>query len=352
VSSAPQREAVSPALVLRYRDAIEQVRDEEILRSLQCATSPEVYRCLVRALDAAVHDAGLDAQVALQLFAIPLLVVTGGRAGVEVPGVLPDVARVQRVLHEYGALGRVDNFGLGNALCDANALAAVPPSRLHALTHGTTARGIEALHLTPASIRTATPDEDVHLRFLTGAAVAPVAAPSFRETGTAIGRWGLPLTQELAAQLKVPDLSVLPIPRPPASLIAALATGCIAREELAVQAFVSRALRRLRGEVGEPEATIAALDAEPSDSRPARADREQRFAGLNRKYLALRFMSPFAWDRVEIHRRSLHPGEDLSAVVADLLALLEECRVRSVTVLPGLQRASAFTGTRAPVPDA
>ena len=346
-SSASQREAVSPALVRRYRGAMEQARDAEILRSLRRATSPEVYRCLASALDAAVHDADPDAGVALRLFAIPLLVVTGGRAGAEVPGVVPDIARVQRVLQDYSALGRIDNFGLGNALCEANALGALPPSRLHALTRGRMADGIEALHLPPVSIRTAAPDEAVHLRFLTGAAVVPADAPSFRETGSTIARWGLPLTQELAAQLKVPDLSVLPIPRPPASLIAALATGQIAREELDLQAFVSRALRRLRSAVGEPEAVIAALESERSGLECNREDCEQQHSDSNGKYLALRFTSPFAADRVEVHRRSLHPGEDLSAVVADLLALLEACRVRSVAVLPDLQHAEAFTAAPA-----
>lgn len=321
-AAAAQREAPPAALVGRLRQALERGLDEEIAGALAQATSPAVYRCLARSLDDAANRAPPGAGgVALQLFAIPLLVVTGGRTGAVVSGVLSDVERVRGVLQESGALGPLRSFGLGGALCDLHALQRVPASRIHALRSGGDAFSISDLQLPPADMRAASEDEEVHLRFLVGASVSAPNAPSFLETSSAIATWGMALTRELAAQLQADGATVLPIPRPPATLFAAQSAGCIAREELSLQAFVSRELRRFRAQVGEPEAALAALDS---------------------GNLGLRFVSPFVEKHVAVHRRALHPSEELREVVDGVLGLLAQCRVARVEVLPGIVADATF----------
>jgi hypothetical protein len=146
--------------------------------------------------------------------------------------------------------------------------------------------------------------------------VTAADAPSFLETGSAIGNWGMALTRELEVQLRVEGLSLLPIPRPPATLLAAQPIGMTAREELGFQAFVSRSLRRFRSEVGEPDVALASLASGA---------------------IGLRFASPFIENRVTVHRRALHASEDFDEVVRAMLALLEECGLSNVQRLPGIE---------------
>ena len=67
------------------------------------------------------------------MFAIPLLIVTGGKGDLTVSGVLPDIGGVQRVLEQNGALGPTRNFGLSNALCELETLTRVPLSRIYSI---------------------------------------------------------------------------------------------------------------------------------------------------------------------------------------------------------------------------
>jgi hypothetical protein len=131
----------------------------------------------------------------------------------------------------------------------------------------------------------------------------------------------MPLTRELAGQLGVEGLSILPIARPPQSWLNARVVGIRAREELSLQAFVSRVLRRFRAEIGEPEATIAALDSGT---------------------IALRLASPFVEDRVDIHRWTPHWLDDVNEIAQAMLSLLAECRVDNVDVLPTVVPEQAF----------
>ncbi len=225
---------------------------------------------------------------------------------------------MREVLEAGGVLGQTRNFGLGNPLCSLAALESLPPSRLYALAREA-APG--ALDLPPAAIAVTTGDEAVHLRFLLGAALTPAHAPSFLETGSAIATWGMALTRELAQQLRVEGLSVLPIARPPAALLRAPELGRRAREELAYQAFVSRVLRRFRAEIGEPDVTVAALDSAA---------------------VGVRFASALIADRVDVHAWALHPLDDLGEVTASILGLLRECRVQNVQVLPDVVPAEGF----------
>jgi hypothetical protein len=322
VPDATQREQPPAALVRAYRDALDRNAEDGVRRSLRNATSAEVARRLWLGLDRAISASCSKPEgLALRAFAIPLLVVTGGRAGASISGVLPDVRRLQRVLEDGGALGPSRNFGLSNALSALDALEAISFRQLRALQCDAAQDGMAALDLPPAGVHTATSDEEVHLRFLVGAGVTPAAAPSFVETASAIGNWGMALTQELAGQLRADGLSVLPIPRPPASILLAQSIGTIAREELALQAFVSRTLRRFRAEVGEPDAAVAALAS----------------GGLG-----VRFTSPFVENRVSVHRRGLHATEDLDEAGRSVVSLLEECGIGNVAVLPDVVDDATF----------
>jgi hypothetical protein len=71
----------------------------------------------------------------------------------------------------------------------------------------------------------------------------------------------MPFSRELIAQLGQHGLSLLPLPRPPSGLLVAVHEGRRACEEVAFQAFASRALRRLRSETGDPRAEVAALES-------------------------------------------------------------------------------------------
>jgi hypothetical protein len=316
LADAAQRERPSAGLVAAYRDALDRNDERAIRRSLHCATSPAVHRHLWLALDRAIHAPSLEPDAAVvRVFALPLLFVTGGRAGTTVPGILPDVHGVRRVLESAAALGPTRNFAFGNALCALESLQGIAFGRLRAL-QGPSGAGAAGLDLNPAPLRTASDEEEVHLRFLAGVAVTAADAPSFLETGSAIGNWGMALTRELEVQLRVEGLSLLPIPRPPATLLAAQPIGMTAREELAFQAFVSRSLRRFRSEVGEPDVALASLASGA---------------------IGLRFASPFIENRVTVHRRALHASEDFDEVVRAMLALLEECGLSNVQRLAGIE---------------
>jgi hypothetical protein len=228
---------------------------------------------------------------------------------------------VQEIIASGGALGPTRNFGFGNALCALDTLQALSWSRLHALQRDPASAGLAGLDLPPSEIVTATADEEVHLRFLVGAGVTRADAPSFAETGAAIGGWGMALTHELVEQLRVEGLSVLPIPRPPATLLAAQSAGFAAREDLALQAFVSRTLRRFRSEVGEPDVAMAALASGT---------------------LGIRFSSPFVESRVSVHRRALHGTEDAVETAASIIALLRECGIAEVVHRPGIVDDAGF----------
>jgi hypothetical protein len=323
---AAQREQPGAALVNAYRDALARNDEEAIRASLRNATSAGVMRRLWQALDQAIHAPPAADAVLLRIFALPVLLITGGRAGATLPGALPDASRVKQVLEAGAALGPARNFGFGNALCTIESLQSVAFSRLYRLQRAAAAEAADMLDLPPAQVHTRSNDEEVHLRFLAGAGVTPAGAPSFLETASAIGTWGMALTHELAGQLRVDGLSVLPIPRPPATLLAAQLAGAVAREELALQAFVSRVVRRFRSEAGEPQATLAALSSGA---------------------LGLRLDSPFIEDRVSVHRRALHPVEEVEEAGQAVQALLRECAVSQVSMLPEVVDDALFASAAA-----
>jgi len=192
----------------------------------------------------------------------------------------------------------------------------VQPSEIYAWT--TAAQGAQR-ELAPAAIELTEPGESVHLRFLVGAAIAPASEPSFVETASNIGAWGMALTRALAAQLSQPGIEVLPLPRPPLDLLRSAHAGRVAQLEAAFSLFVSNAVRRFRGATGDPATVISAHD-----------DSEIRVS----------FSSMFDDTMVEGFRWPLHPLDAIDSIVGSIASLLAECRVTDVrcasAVLPSL----------------
>jgi len=292
------------------REALEAGNDAQIEQALAEAASGPVRDALAHALEAAL-DARDEAPLAMRVFAIPLLIVTGGRGLAVVPGVVPDVGALQKLFEKHGALGQAKNFGLGNALTTAERLAAVTPGMLYRLSRGLGQGGFRPPDLAPQDIEVDSGEERVHLRFVIGAALTPANAPGFTETASNIGAWGLAFTQTLAAQLGQEGLSLLPIPRPPMNLQRALETGRFALREMEFQLFLSNALRRFRALVGDPDATVASY----SD-------------GSVRVTLG----SPFDASLACEYRWPLYPEDDLGALSNCIFGLLAECRLETVQV--------------------
>jgi hypothetical protein len=222
--------------------ALSERRDADIAAALRAAPTRDAYLHLWNAVCDVAHSVDPDpAAVSTRVFALPLVIVTGSPGPAVLPGVLPDAGAVAALFGHYGVLGKTANFGFSNALCALDTLERVQPGEVYEWTHATAAGRRE---LAPDPVVIAGPGEEVHLRFLVGAGIVGGAEPSFVETASNIGAWGMPLTRALAAQLAQPGVEALPLPRPPLELLRAAHAGRSAQLEAAFQ--------RLREQRGAP----------------------------------------------------------------------------------------------------
>ncbi len=293
--------------------------DALIERALAESTSQPVYRLLAEAVDCAVN-APPDTALHWRIFAIPVLLVTGGHGPMTLPGAVTDIDELMKLFELHGTLGPMKNFGLSGALVSAPGLAALKPGVAYRRSRGTGGEDLPPLDLAPEDILIAGAAEEVHLRFLAGVSVTASDAPGFSETAGNIGAWGMPVTRALAAQLGRPGLSLLPIPRPPMSPLRALQAGLFAQAELGFQLFLSTALRGFRARVGEAQARVAACgDAS----------------------IRIRLDSPFDASMTCEYAWRLQPGDDMAAISAGIFNLLEECRVTHIEVAETVQLSEA-----------
>ena len=308
-----------PALVGVIREHARAGQNADIRNALAAAPSREVYAQVWRALCDAVERPRDDDDLSPRVFAIPWIIVCGGSAPARVSCVLPDVAVIAGVLEHHGVFGGSRNLGLSNALCDIAALEALAPSE--ALLGWNDPRVRE---IAPAPIEVLRGSEEVHVRFLLGAAISPAHAPSITETGSNIGAWGTPALRAMAAQLATPNVQILPMPRPPAGLYSAAYAGRSAGIEAAFNLFMSNSVRRFRSSVGDPSVTLSAHEG--GDIRIA-------------------LWTPFDDAMVEGFRWPLHPADDLDAIERAIAAMLEECHLPEPTihedVLPDHTRSGA-----------
>ena len=309
---------VSNALSEAFLRALRAGDDQLIRQALAEASGDGVFRILSVALDHALQSGG-DSGLQLRMFAIPILIVTGGQAST-LSGVIPDIPALTKLFAAHGTLGPMKNFALSAALASAGALLAMKFSELYRRSSATGGEMIAPLELPPDEIRIAGAGEEVHLRFLTGVAVSAADAPGFTETAGDIGAWGMPFTKALATQLAQPGLSLLPLPRPPMSPLRALAAGKFAQCEVEFQLFLSAALRAFRARVGEAEAHVAAC-----------ADGSIR----------IRLSSAFDATLSQEFRWAVQLGDEMRAVSNAIFSLLEQCRVMNVQVLESVQTPSA-----------
>ena len=305
LSAADLRKAV--------RESCEEGRDGEIAAALNAAPSPAAYAQLWRTVCEVAHHAGVAAggeTLVARVFALPLIIVTGSRKPLQFAGALPDIAAVTDLFLQKGVLGMTQNFGIGNALCALETIDSVKPAEVFAWTR---AGGAARRELPPTPVTMEKPGEQVHLRFLVGAGIAPANEPALTETASNIGAWGMPLTRLLTAQLAQAGAEILPMARPPADLLRAAHAGRTAQLETACNLFASNAVRRFRSASGDPVAIISAHD---------------------NGELRLTLSQPFDDQMVEGFRWPLHPLDDIAAIAAVMTGLLVECRVGRIEIAP------------------
>jgi hypothetical protein len=310
-------------IVSAFRSLIDAQDGARLAEVLASAPSSSIHRHLWRQLVRA--EAAIEpAEIALTVFALPLVIVAGVEDPVpgaaSLPGTLPDIGAVVALLREHGALRSNRTFALADALCGSSALEVARLPVLLAWRSLPQSFGQRAAcDLPPAPLELGTGDPRVHLRFLVGTALA---APGVDLLGDpAVGKWGMALTRELSRQLAPPGTSVLALPQAPQRLAPALAQGRARQREVSAQLFASGALRRLRGAVGEPAAVISAHVAphEPGGGE-----------------LRVSLSSAFDPRAAEGFRCPLYALDRVDDVVEMLVALLRDCRVADVRVLPGV----------------
>lgn len=288
--------------------------DDAVIHAALHGGPPAAARRVREALDAVINNPGTG--IGLRLFAIPLIIIAGSRTQLTVPGAIPEIGKITGLLEQHGAVGATRNFGLGNALCGAAALEMLSACASWRAVRDPAERAV-AETLTPEPVAVGSGREQVHLRFLVGAGVTPRHLPSFLESASNIGAWGMPLTRELVRQLAQPGLEILPMPRPPQPLVKAAHFGRFAQLEAALNLFLSNNVRQFRMSVGDPEAVLSAHSLACG-------------AGELRLSLSSRFdesmLEGFCWP--------LHPLDDLDEIVQLFHRALKDCRLNDALVIP------------------
>ncbi len=257
------------------------------------------------------------------LFAIPVVIVASAsgsaKTPVRLPGVLADPGALAGVLRDHGALAGNQTLALASALVGTDAIdLGRLPGLLAASARVGGTESFAPIALAPVAIEVHA-GEAAHLRYLVGSAIAATGATLTRD-GT-MGRWGLPLSKALIAQLAEPGVTLVALPRPAMSLPVAVARGSAAHREVALQLFASHALRELRAQFGEP---IAVISAHAAMDAPGRGE------------LRLSLSSPLSPRDAQGFRCPLHPGEAVADVATMLVDLLRDCRVSDIRIVSGV----------------
>ncbi len=296
----------------------------EIADGLARAPTHAVQRHITRALASAHVEAGRargDATLPATVFAIPVVIVAANSGPLNVPGALPNIDEIAALMKANGALRGNENFVLSNALAPASALTL---EKLPATLGWWASAAATPVAIEKAALPVPANQESVFLRFLVGTALAGPGVDLLTANDT--GKWGMPFTQAIAKQLGGGTLSLLAMPRPPRSPLAALMQGRAAQREVSLQLFATNAIRKFRGSVGEPEAVISAHRT------------------TNGGEVRLSLSSPFDEKGAEGFRAELQPTDRAQDVAVLMQDLLRECNVESVTVLadvfPDIDRES------------
>jgi hypothetical protein len=290
-----------------FRELAAAGRDREIRAILAAAPCADAYARLWRSLCAAIEKPARD-EVSARVFAMPWIIVCGGTAPAQIECVLRDPAALARVFEEHGVFGASRNVGMSHALCALDALESLDPSEV---LRGWESAQVRDVPPTPITLRRGV--EEVHLRFLLGAAVAPSHAPDIVETGANIGAWGTPALRAMGGQLATAGAQVLAMPRPPAGLYSAAYAGRRAAVEAAFNLFMSNTLRRFRLEVGDPRVTVSAHESGE---------------------LRVTLWTPLDEALTEGFRWPLHAADDLGEIETAIRDMICECRLQEPHVPP------------------
>jgi len=293
------------------------------------ATSPSVpvTRHLWRVLDALWRDGTHRGEggLALALFALPVVIVTGRDAGevLSHPAILADPSRLASILREHQALGGSESFALASSLVGADAFDTPRLPELYAWQRlaGATEAGAPVVlrELRPSPIDVREAGESVHLRFVVGTMLARPGVDLL--AAKEVGSWGLPLAKALSNELALAEATVLALPRAPQRPLPAVVAGLAAQREVGAQLFAGNAIRKLRAAAGEPTAVISAHRAPDA---PGGGE------------LRLSLSSPFVPREAEGFRCPLHPLDRVGDVATMLVDLLSDCRVTDVRFAAGV----------------
>jgi hypothetical protein len=304
------RERMASSLIARDTREI----DDAISR----APSLAVLRMLVRVLANAHVDAGRagtgDTGLPTTVFAMPIVIVAANSAPILIPGAVPNIGELIGPMKSGGALRGNQTFAMSNALVSSHALALEKLPDTLAWWH---LGQKSSIAMDKASMQLPANQESVFLRFLIGTAFAAPGVDLLNEKDT--GKWGMPFTQTFAKQLGGGAISLLAMPRPPRSPLAALFQGRAAQREVSLQLFATNAIRKFRSSVGEPEAVISA----------------HRTAGNASSGGEIRLSLSNAFDEkgAEGFRAELFATDRAQDIVVQMQDLLRECNVENVTVL-------------------
>ena len=296
-------------LVGAMRAVLDRRGDAEVRHALRLAPDRETYARLWNSLCVAAEStADLDEAVVLAVFVMPIVIVTGARLQAVLPGELADIDALARVLSSAGALGESRNVGFSNALCSLDTLEGLVPSTVREWRRPDAREGATRA-IAPAAVPVRA-GEEVHLRFLFGAAVSPATAPSVVETASHIGAWGMPLARALGGQLATPGVDLLALPRPPAGVLSAAYRGRRAQLDVAMNLFLSNTVKRFRAAAGEPSLVISAHEG-----------------GNGAAELRVSLSALLDDTLLEGFRWPLHPLDDLDEIAGSILQLAAACRL-------------------------
>jgi hypothetical protein len=315
----------------RARMLLEAGDDDALFHALERAPGRGAFRAIWNAVGAVAEGpCTVDAEIVARPFAIPVVLVAGARRPLQVPGVLPDVGELHSLLEREGALGATRNFGLSAELAPLETLERLRPSAVFRWRAAVPDGPIDGMRGEPVEV--APGREQAYLRFVLGAGITPSHHPSLIETAGDIGRWGMPFTRTLARQLARDGLELLPLARPPATLLDAPQCGRRAALEVALHLFASHAIRACRMTAGEPAVVVSA------------------HRGGHAAELRVSVSSLLDDALLEGFRWPLHPLDDLDEITAVIAGLLAACRVDDVRWLPRvLDRAVGGAGAYIPV---
>jgi hypothetical protein len=287
------------------------------------APAADVYRHLWRRLAMAEAAALTERDLAIVLFALPLVVVAARDAAgeaVSLPATV-DAPAIGAALRDNGLVAADARIALSSALVGADALdpAALPAlcMQARALLDGVST---DALDLAATAIAVDAAHEAAHLRFLVGYALCAPRADPLQAVAQKAG--ALALSRLLSGVLAVSAATVLVLPGPPRRLVPALAAGRSAQRQVALDLFAGNALRALRARYGEPTAVISAHEAPDA---------------IGGGELRLALSSPFSPRDAEGFRYPLEPYERIPDAVNAIATLLADCRVTDVRAMPGIQ---------------